>query len=240
MNRKLLVPLLVASVSLAMAASTFAADIPVKGPRYAPAAGNNWTGCYAGIQGGYAWGTSRQDNVSTGGTITGDFDVQGGLVGGTLGCNWQTGDWVFGVEGDYSAADIKGSATDIAPFNPTFSSTSKQTWLATARGRVGWNWNQTLFYLTGGAAWSDLEIVASNGIVMGAESKTVSGWTAGGGIEYALSPQWSLKGEYLYADFGKPAFFNPPPGCCVDRAGGVKMVDNIVRLGLNYKFWGNN
>ena len=102
---------LLASVGLmALAGSAGAADL---GPRYQPIVPKapfmspiyNWTGFYIGINGGGAWGRSNWD------AIPGEFDVSGGLIGGTVGYNWQTGPWVFGLEGDVDWANINGSTT---------------------------------------------------------------------------------------------------------------------------------
>src|SRR5580698_1271119 len=117
--------LVLAGLAVAMmAGSAAAADMTpryqqpyVKAPLYNPA--YNWTGFYIGINGGGGWGNSAWDT-------TGGFDTSGGLVGGTIGYNWQLGTWVLGVEGDIDWADIKGST---ATFFVSDRSTTENNWL---------------------------------------------------------------------------------------------------------------
>ena len=201
----------------------------------------SWTGCYIGLEGGGAWGTSdhtAESGRDAGQTITGNFSTSGGLAGGTIGCNYRIGSWVFGAEDDMSWTNTKGSAPDIVPFNPNSVSTTQQNWLDTLRGRVGLAWGRTLLYATGGAAFTDAQVTACPLVGCISQTKTVTGWTVGGGIEYAFLSGWSVKLEYLYADFGSPQFINPPipvgAGTIVTR--NVRLDDNVVRAGLNYRF----
>lgn len=229
-----------AAVGLAALASqaAIAADIPVKAPMMVPvvAPAFDWTGFYIGVAGGGVWGRSR--HINSAGDITPNFNVSGGIIGGTLGYNVQSGSWVFGLEADGSWTNKRGSAFDIAPFNTAFSSETRENWLFTGRGRVGYTWNQVLLYATGGAAGADVKItVCGPAPGCASESKTRWGWTAGGGIEVAFSQAWSAKAEYLYVDFGKTSYFNPPPSALfVDRVGGVTLNDHVFRIGLNYHF----
>src|ERR1035441_6968515 len=121
---------IVAAPALGMVQASSAADLPVKAPVYkAPVVAPlyNWTGPYIGIAGGYGWGHSNQTDpgISTTGTTgttgpaDGSYLVSGGILGGTLGYNWQQGPWVFGVEGDYSWADINGSSNVCGPTTPS-------------------------------------------------------------------------------------------------------------------------
>jgi outer membrane immunogenic protein len=140
-----------------LSGSAVAADLSRRAPVYtrAPAIAPcyNWTGVYIGVNGGGGWGASRFD-FSRLGTTTGDFNTSGGLVGGTIGFNWQTSNLVFGVEGDGDWANIQGSsACPIA----TFTCGASDSWLATARARLGMVDNQWLFYLTGGDAFGDVK-----------------------------------------------------------------------------------
>jgi outer membrane immunogenic protein len=215
--------------ALSLLASVFsaqAADIPhpvYKGPRTVVAY-YNWTGFYAGINGGYGWGTSDWDLPVI------SMKPKGWLAGGTLGYNYQIGSWVWGLEGDFDWSDMKASTACGA-----FSCETKQTWLATARGRVGYAFDRWLPYITGGGAFGHVKASLTNPGVPG-DSDTMIGWTVGGGLEYAFLGNWSAKIEYLYVDLGK---FN----CGVSCAAGfvtdnVTFKENIVRAGLNYKFSG--
>ena len=190
-----------------------------KAPFALPAA-FNWTGFYVGINGGYGWGSSTWDSsVSP--------SPKGGLAGGTIGYNLQTGPWVWGLEGDFDWSGIKGSAACGAGL--AGSCETSNTWFATARGRVGYAWDAFLLYFTGGGAFGALK--ATNSLT-GSATNTRVGWTVGGGLEYALGHNWSVKGEYLYADLGK-FDCNISCGAAPDN---VSFKTNIVRAGVNYRF----
>ena len=216
------------TATLALLATSFAAeaaDMPVKGYYKAPrsvVSYYNWTGFYAGINGGYSWGNADWDLPAI------SMKPKGWMAGGTVGYNHQMGAWVFGIEGDFDWADVSGSAACGA-----FSCQTKETWFATARGRVGYAFDRWLPYFTGGAAFARVKASSTNPLLTGA-SDTMTGWTVGAGVEYAFLGNWTAKVEYLYADLGK---FDCNTGC-----GGVpdnvSFTQNIVRAGLNYKFSG--
>src|SRR5262249_4994596 len=142
-----------------------------------------------GINGGGAWGRSSWTSPLG---STGTFDVNGGLVGGTLGYNWQTPtNAVFGLETDIDWTNIKGdTATGCAPNCET-----KNQWLGTTRGRIGYACNRFLPYVTGGVAYGD---VKPGFVGLPHDSETRIGWTAGAGLEVAVAGPWSVKAEYLY------------------------------------------
>jgi outer membrane immunogenic protein len=218
-------------------APVFAADMPVKAPAYKAAPYDPWTGCYVGVEGGGAWGRAKQvDAVPTNigfGQVMLDRSVDGGLAGGTAGCNYQTGNWVWGAEGDLSWARISGRGAPINGFTEQELG-AKVSWLDTLRGRIGYAADRTLFYVTGGAAFANVKATEldNNGVPF-AIAKDRSGWTVGVGVEWALAdPHWSLKAEYLYVDFGKKLYVFEPND--LDRT--VRLNENIVRIGLNYKF----
>lgn len=232
-----------------------AADLPTKAPvSPAPVATvYNWSGCYIGAQGGYGWGHSQHiakgsiDGVANpaappGTPITEDYKVKGGLVGGEVGCNFQKDRWVFGIEGDGSWSGVKGSDFDIPPFNVTTLSTTEQRWVATARGRIGYAFDRAiiiplpvLLYITGGAAFSGLDIgvLATPPVT---ESHTAIGWTVGWGSEYALPGNWSIKSETLYAKFSDTASHQFVPGT---NFRDVPLKQWVWRIGLNYRFGGD-
>jgi outer membrane immunogenic protein len=206
------------------AGSAFAADIParapVKAPVYVPAF--SWTGPYIGIVGGYGWGSADWFGFS------GDADPDGGLIGLTLGYNWQApgSPWVFGLEGDIAWANLHGSFTNATC--PTGCEV-RTDWIGTLRGRVGYAFDRIMPYLTGGLAVTDLEATV-NGV--GSASSTEVGWTIGAGVEAALAPNWTAKIEYLYVDLGSTS-------CGAAVCGIATNVDasaNLLRLGVNFKF----
>jgi outer membrane immunogenic protein len=213
---------------LALAGTAAAADLPRRGvmaPAAAPVpvpVAYNWTGFYAGINGGWGFGNSRWSNAAI---STGDFDVDGALVGGTLGFNWQNGPAVFGVETDLAWSGIEGS-TGVACAGRC---TTENSWLGTTRGRLGYAIDRWMPFVTGGVAYGDVEARAPG--VRGA-SDTNIGWTVGGGAEFALAGNWTAKGEYLYVDLGEL-------NCGVANCGApakVEFTSHIVRAGLNFRF----
>jgi outer membrane immunogenic protein len=229
---------LVAGITAAAfcSAPAIAADMPVKAPAYkAVDPGFSWTGCYVGVEAGYGWGSTDVNAATDGHAILHGSHVDGGLGGGTLGCNWQTGAWVWGVENDFSWAGFRGTGLDLS--NPAFFEGVKANWLDTLRARVGYAVDRSFWYVTGGAAFSDIKVSAEHlGITpKETESKTATGWTIGGGVEYAIDPHWTAKIEYLYVDFGRDSYAFTS---YIDRSASLK--ENIVRVGLNYKFgdWG--
>ena len=208
----------------AMAAPSFAADLPrpsYKAPVYAPSY-YNWTGFYAGINGGYGFGKS--DWSGAGGT--GSTKPKGALAGVQLGYNLQTGSWVWGLEADFDYSWMKGSDTGGTGVCSGTGCETKMQWFGTGRGRVGYaGWDRWLPYFTGGLAYANLKATPAAGPDF---SKTKLGWTVGGGVEYAIYANWTTKLEYLYADLG--SFSGGTPG------NDVTFKSHLVRAGLNYRF----
>lgn len=221
----------VLSVSVAIlalgSAPVLAADMPArppvaKAPVVAPAPLFNWSGFYYGINAGYAWGTSSHVG---GGANSGDFDADGWLLGGTIGANWQNGPWVFGVEGDLAWANADGRGGSAAACGIACS--TELNWFGTARVRAGYAVDTYLFYVTGGAAFADVDASQPGG----GGGDTRIGWTVGGGVEAAISPNWTAKLEYLYADLGDKNTYSVGA-----TPFNVDYRSHIVRVGLNYKF----
>jgi len=210
----------------------------------------NWSGCHIGVQGGGAWGTSRhtqddfRDSRRLGFPMTDDFNVSGAEIGGTVGCDYQINNWVIGVENDISWTNKKGSANVLPSFTPvsnTFETNEK--WLDTQRARLGFAWDHWFLYGTGGVAFArvGVNLCSPLAISCASTSHTVTGWTAGAGVEYAFWSNWSIKLEYLHVDLGTSFFpeLQTPAvagGNGVFLASDVKLTNNIVRAGLDYKF----
>jgi outer membrane immunogenic protein len=167
--------------------------------------------------------------------------MNGGLVGGTLGCNYQLSNVVLGLEGDYSwAINKQGNGLEIPPFDPAGISGTKEQWLGTVRGRLGFTpVEQWLVYVTGGYAVASVQasVVDAALQIDVTETKTRSGWTAGFGTEWAFWNNWTGKIEYLYVAFRDTSYFEAQPAGVTPRTG-VPLNDNIIRLGLNYRFGG--
>ena len=239
--------LLGAITALALApVAVSAADLPMKAAPI-PVAIYDWTGFYIGIAGGGSLGTSDHIDAATGRGDTLGYNVKGGLVGGTVGYNWQVSSFVFGLEGDASWVGEYGSAFDngiagaapVAPsINSPFSSYTKETWLATARARFGYAVNNLLFYGTAGYAAAGVEAGvkdAASNILLASTSGTRSGWTAGGGFEWGFAPNWSAKFEWLYMKFDSAPFNTV---MAEGPRSSVPLDDNVVRAGINYRFGG--
>jgi outer membrane immunogenic protein len=144
----------------------------------------------------------------------------------TLGANWQTGPWVLGLEGDVDWTNIRGSFANAAC--PAGCET-KNTWLATVRGRAGYAFDRVLPYVTGGLAVGDVHATATG---FGSQSETRTGWTVGAGIEGAFAQNWSAKVEYLYVDLGDVSC--SAVACGIATSANFRA--NIVRGGINFRF----
>jgi outer membrane immunogenic protein len=199
-------------------------EMPTKAPAYyAP---YNWTGFYIGINGGGGFGRSEWNSAIG---STGSFDVSGGLAGGTIGYNWQVNQWVFGLEGDIDWSNIHGSTSAGACGLIATSCETKNDWLGTARGRIGYAFDRFLPYITGGLAVGDVKASAAG---FGSSTDTNVGWTLGAGVEFAIAGPWTAKVEYLYVDLGDT---NCSAGACLPSTN-VDFKTNIVRGGINYRF----
>lgn len=239
--------LAVTAISL-LSASAFAADlgVPFKAP---PAAAPfAWTGCYAGANAGGGWGQKDLSDsagflAGAGGPSSASLGIDGYLLGGQLGCDYQLASgWVLGVEGYAAGGNIGGSAVVPVPRdNATFSATTNL--LTSGTARIGYAFDRWLPYVKGGVAWaSDNYTVGDVGGVYNATaSEDRFGWTVGAGIEWALSTDWSVKLEYDYYGFGTQGV------AFVDNNGGINggapfPVDinqniQVVKLGLNFHVW---
>jgi len=223
------IALIVAAGLLAFASATPAVSADLrpayKAPAYIAPEAFNWSGFYVGINGGYGWGTSDWSSAAT----TGSAKPTGGLAGGTIGYNFQTGVWVFGLEGDFDASWMKGTDTSGTGVCAGVGCETQNTWLATGRGRIGYALDRWLPYLTGGAAFGSVKMTPAGG---SSTTQTKVGWTLGAGLEYAFLGAWSAKIEYLYADLGKATC--GAATCGIDTDVGFKT--SIARIGVNYRF----
>jgi outer membrane immunogenic protein len=188
----------VAIAALFAAAPASAADVPVRQqqPYYkaAPAPVFNWTGFYFGGHIGYGWGDTL---------VGGDMD---GFLGGVqAGYNWQLSrNWVFGIEADISGTDLNNAVPAHVDY------------LGTLRARVGYTWDRTMFYGTGGLAWNRASVVGVH--------DTDTGYALGLGLEWAFAPNWSAKVEYMYYAFDNTSFVP------------TDLDISTVKFGVNYRF----
>jgi outer membrane immunogenic protein len=191
------------------------------------------------------------------------INSQGGFGGGQIGYNWQApggfkdgpSSWVFGVEADIEGMNISGKRTVAVPRfdnagNPivgTLDLSSKGEFYGDFTGRLGYAFDNVLFYAKGGAAFLDSKFDFSSNGLSGSTSGTLWGYTAGGGVEYMFRPNWSLKAEYLHFDFRSASASTSKTGACVAADPGddvctrtstehVKFNPTLdtVKVGINY------
>src|SRR5664280_2079646 len=179
-----IVLVLASALSVGVLQSASAADIPAPVYKAPPAAVvvSNWTGCYIGINGGYGWG--RKDFSSDTLGDLGSHTATGGVAGGQVGCDYQTGPWVFGIRGMFDWADMTGS--HINPAGTSIYKTRVQSF-ETAVGRVGYTlWPDTLVYALGGIAWLQERHTITDlaGNELGFVNENRDGLTVGTGLEH--------------------------------------------------------
>jgi outer membrane immunogenic protein len=217
--------------------SASAADMAVKARPIAVDPGYNWSGFYLGLQVGYAWGNNHTTEFITATGLPSGFNRNfdtSGVVGGVHGgYNWQSGQFVFGIEADVEAADITGGYR-LANTNGTDFRLRDQ---ASIRGRLGVAFNNSLLYVTGGAAFADIEhtYVFAN-TVFERVSRDRVGYTVGAGWEYGFTPNWTARLEYRYTDFGtyRDNSLVAFPGFSYQD----HPVYHTVRGGISYRFGG--
>lgn len=199
----------------------------------------NWTGFYVGANGGATFGSTRWSSVPD--LVNGSFNTSSGLIGGTGGYNLQTGDaLVLGIEADLGWSNISGTVSPTtAPMacgTPGPGPCSfKIPWLGTTRLRVGYAFNGILPYITGGAAIAELDATQS-GAGFGTAINYNLGWTAGAGVEVAITETLRAKVEYLHVNLNGFSCYGP---CGAQITGGpisFNATTNVVRAGLNYRF----
>jgi len=196
------------------------------------------------------------------------LNPRGFTGGGQFGYNWQRSNWVYGVEADFEGFSQSQTANNsiflpanTAPFPNcgignvscfgNFSTSVKADWLITIRPRIGYAWDKSLVYVTGGLAISRLSFsqayndnINLGGAIGGSEIASVSrvkaGWVLGAGLEQAIGKNWSLKAEYLYVRFdglnANGALSDSVAGDFANFSNDVHFASNIVRVGFNYKF----
>jgi outer membrane immunogenic protein len=200
----------------------------------------SWSGCYVGGNIGGGWASKSVNDVA--GFVTGvpsadlgSHTASGVIGGGQIGCDYQAGIWVFGVQGMFEGSGMEGSNTQ--PSGLLVNNTTIP-WLATVTGRVGVTVAPTvLLYAKGGGAWvRDEYSLTAGGVTVANADTTQSGWTVGGGLEWVFGRNWSAFAEYNYLDFGTPGV------TFTSAAGGttfpinIKQNINSFMVGVNYRF----
>lgn len=223
LNGNLRLATLAALAALSVVTDTaWGADLSPAPPAPVP---YSWTGIYLGGNAGYA-STNLTETVSGGGG-TGSETIPGFVGGGQIGANYQIGAVVLGFE-----ADIDGSRTTKSITAGIASGTAQIPWVATFRGRAGVAFDRFLVYATAGGGAAQLNATVNAGAAGSAStSGAYGGWTAGGGLEYALTDSVSVRVEDLYFDTGNinVAYVGP-------LAVSGRVQQNMVRAGLNVRF----
>lgn len=210
---------LIAFVGALSTSTAFAADLGVvqqPAPAAYTAAAFSWTGFYAGVNGGYGWA-----EIEDGGFTFEELD--GWFGGAQVGYNYDFGGFVLGVEGDIQLSDINYSEEIVPGLTGEIGIDS----FGTIRARAGYAVDRFLPYVTGGVAWARGSISASGGGTSLSFEDNFVGWTIGAGLEYAVTDNVTIRGEYLYTDFGTADF---------DSGADVGLTSSIVRAGVNFKF----
>jgi len=191
----------------------------------------------------------------------------GGFTGGVqFGYNWQIYNWVYGLEADFGAFSQNRTANTSTglpantaaldcnfgdPCVGSFSTSVKADWLATLRPRLGYTWDNTILYVTGGLAVSRISVSQSYSdnnpsnpplaVVSYSGAQTKAGWIVGGGVEHAFNERWSLKAEYLFVRFDNinaGGRLTDSVGGYADFSNSLRLSSNIMRVGFNYRFGG--
>ena len=222
-----------AAMAILAAGQALAADLPQPMPppqapvAYVPTVAPvyNWGGIYFGVNGGYGLGTSSW--ILPSGVAISNFSPDGALLGATLGANFQTEALVFGIEGDFDGSwmDGKNSVCGVPQCE------TKNTWLSTLRGRVGYAADRVLFYATAGGAFGNIQAnTGPTAVSTTLQNSTEMGWTAGAGIETAFADNWTARVEYLFVDLSNASQTSPAGPTT------VKFNANLIRAGVDFKF----
>jgi outer membrane immunogenic protein len=230
--RKILLAAAVAAPTIT-GGTAFAADLsqPYVAPPATPAP-QTWTGLYLGVHGGYGWGTASAAYANSGLTPA-QLSPDGWLGGAQIGYNYQfSSGWVAGIEGDYTASSQYANQFSSGNGGGNVTIGQSIDWLSTLRLRLGYSMGRWLPYVTGGVAFGG-GTRTEQGNFPGSDSRAHTGWAAGVGAEYALTKNWSVRGEYRYYDLGTQNYDIPGPG---GQGTDVHLKSSVVLVGLNYKF----
>jgi outer membrane immunogenic protein len=232
-RHKLYCTVAAAALLAALNGAATAADMPVKASPAPVVSATNWSGFYLGGHIGYGW--TKMSGDESGDALTGDLKLNGVLAGVHGGYNFQYGQVVFGVEGDVSGAfgnSWAASANTIECCSASGMHGAMQG-VATLRGRLGWAFDRTLIYATGGVAWGQF-----SGDIQSASSFDPShkvnaiGGVVGGGVEWKYNPNLSFRVEGLHYMFNKTVAVGSESG---DGGFTIHPV-NVVRVGASYHF----
>jgi len=192
-----------------------------------------WTGPYFGVHLGGVWTSATWTDPFSGGT---DNPRSAGTpLGAQFGVNWQMDQWVFGAEADASWVKLDGSDQDQFAFDHRVTA----HWLATVTGRVGYAFDRFLVYFKGGGAFTGERNDVNTGVATIASTGTLTqvGAAVGGGVEYAFSPNWSARLEYLFIDIQSRDFtLHDVKDGMPTQPASVDWKINEITAALNFRF----
>jgi outer membrane immunogenic protein len=242
-------------VALGIAAPAAAADLAPRTYGNAPAIVApvyDWSGFYIGLNGGGAssrdcWTITSNNNIPiVPGRSEGCHTATGGVAGGQVGYRWQSANWVFGVEAQGDWADLKGSNASLVLTRIPATNQTRIDAVGLFTGQIGYVWNSALLYVKGGAAVTDNNYstffpvgnaFAAAGVPFNAASDTRWGGTVGTGIEFGVTPNWSVAVEYDHLFMGNPNITFAPTSIAVGRADNIGQGVDMGTVRVNYR-WG--
>jgi outer membrane immunogenic protein len=237
--------LMASASAVVLTGSAVAADLPTRAPPpvyIPPVPIFTWTGIYVGGQIGYAWGNQNSVVFLPNGSTLNGYSNNDGVIGGAhVGYNYQVNQFVVGLEGSVDGSSLSRS---ISGFTPSYGiggytiggNTGVQ---GSIRGRVGYAFDRVLIYATGGVAFAGVNGYISTPYTYDSGSSTRVGWTIGGGLEYAVTNNWSIRAEYRYSSFGSYTSSYPalaPILAASNVTASRRTNENQVQVGFSYKF----
>jgi outer membrane immunogenic protein len=249
-----------AALAVSLTGPAFAADLPMKSevpvvPRF------SWTGCYLGGHVGGGRGSKDmtdpvflvEENLIGPGTTTGITTVNttptGAVIGGEIGCDYQfSSHVVIGIEGTASGTTMKGSQIVSLHDSPPDVALvqANNDFLASVTGRIGYAFDTVLLYGRGGFAVAGDKYNVSGGTVAGSGVAfnfqgldNRYGWIAGGGVDWAFTPHWSMNVEYDYYHFGSGNILMTDGISGSTGVVDVKQTVQVIKVGFNFHIWGS-
>jgi outer membrane immunogenic protein len=245
--------------TLIMASPAFAADFPPQAPSLAVVQPFSWTSCYLGGHVGGGWAQKDltdpvqlvQDTLLGAGTTTGVTTTStrpsGVVVGGQIGCDYQFAlNWVVGIEGAASGSWMKDSTSVLLPAtSDTALVTANNDFIASVTARLGYAFDRVLLYGRGGVAWAGDKYTVTGSLTgvgpfsfQGLDTRT--GWTGGGGLEWAFLRHWSTYIEYDYYQFGHANVVMSDSISTLSGPVDAKQSVQVVKVGLNFHMWSSD
>jgi outer membrane immunogenic protein len=225
----------IAALLVMTSSAAFAADLPVRRAPLPPVPVYNWNGFYIGGNLGGAWASGTLSD-SFGASFTGNHS--GFIGGGQIGYNWQVApQFVLGIEGMFDGTSISKASNTVATNIGVLQGSASTNWISTVAARFGYATNNVLFYGKAGGGWVENSATVTNlnnGFSI-SNSNTNSGWLLGAGVEYGLTPNWTVKLEYDHlglSNWSRTGLIAPATSDTLTLSRQI----NMFTVGMNYKF----